>query len=443
MYTRDFTLRRPQNYWSTKVRTNTLIDLSFVLYFCAPFLKSIFSTICTAIGVEGIAGILASIFVYLPLLVVLFQNPPKAIRLDFICLWIGVVIFFGLTAVVHPEYMDRYLHSEYGVLAYVLLPIEGLYAYWFVRLIDDPTRILRNMKIAGWIMYVYFAYQIYAATQRGYWVGITFSSARAEMSYSVSFGYNVMLFLLPFFYDALLHKKKSDIFGTTIGLLMILTNGSRGPILFIAIFLLLMGLIYLGRNRNKWVIFVIAIVVFMLVFIFYDTLLMGLASLLSSANISSRSIIMILNGTIATDNGRIVIWDTALQMIREKPFGYGAMGSQHQIFKIISTGYPHSIILEMFIDFGVIVGSLFLIFLLRNALSMLFKKKNREWVGVFLLYFCVACQLFISLCFWSSTAFWACIAVAVNCFEDRQRKRQSKPIYTDVELGSAISYKQE
>ena len=102
-------------------------------------------------------------------------------------------------------------------------------------------------------------------------------------------------------------------------------------------------------------------------------------------------------------------------MIRENPLGYGAMGSQHVISQIIFAGYPHSIILELMIDFGVIVGGLLLLFLLRHAAAILLAKEN-GWVDLFVPTFCVACGLFISLSYWSNRAFWACMGLGINCY---------------------------
>ena len=407
----------------TRLWERDLIDISFVFFFCAPLIKTIFARVCTLLEITNFSGLVASIVVYFPLLLAFLRAPKKALCLDFLCLWSGIVLFFAITALLHPEYIERYSDPTYGVVNYVLLPTEGIYAYLFLRLVNDPARIIKNMKVAGWIMYVYFLYQIYAAVQRGYWVGVTTFSARAEMTYSVSFGYEVMLFMTVFLYEALLHRKPADIAGAAIGLLMMLTNGSRGPMLFTAIFLFLMSLMYFGRSRKKLLILFTAVVALLLIFIFYDVLMMWIMSLLSSMNISSRFITMFLNGTLTSDSGRSVLWDAALEMIRERPLGYGAMGAQHQICKLIPAGYPHSVVLEILIDFGVLFGSLLLMVLFFNAIALLFKKENQYWSGVFLVFFCTACQLFISLTYWSTPAFWACIAIGMNCHVWKKHKR--------------------
>lgn len=51
---------------------------------------------------------------------------------------------------------------------------------------------------------------------------------------------------------------------------------------------------------------------------------------------------MLLVNNITDDSGRLVIWNVAVDMIKENPFGYGAMGTRHVISEIIIQGHPHN-----------------------------------------------------------------------------------------------------
>ena len=407
-----------------KITTTTLADIAVVLFFSYPFINAVVHVICSMFGVESIENLLAFVLVYTPVLILCIVKSKNAIPIDVFFVLGGIAVFFMGTLLVHPEYIDWYTFEEYGALEYVFYPDEAIYAYLFVRLIADPSKVIKNMKISGWIMYIFFVYQIYVATQRGYWQGVSATSGTVKMPYSVSFGYNVMLYMIPFLYDALTHRRKSDILGAAIGLYMMLTNGSRGPMLFVGVFLVAYFLMHLQNSGKKWLVLSAMVIVVAMGYLFYNQLMAILADVLTSLNLSSRFIMKLIDGSIAEDNGRFPIWNAAIEMIREQPLGYGAFGSRPGIEPYVYAGYPHSVILEILIDFGVFVGGALLLFLFVNAYRVLFKKENQEWRGAFLIFFATACQLFISLCFWSSTGFWACIAVGVNCYSDRKRQKR-------------------
>lgn len=408
----------------TRMNANMLADLAFIFFFSSPFIQTAFAKVLSVLGMAQYSRLLTMCVVYLPVLFLCFLAPRKAFVADFAVVFVGIIGFFALSLIIHPEYAYWYGREVYGVWDYVLFPNQAIYAYLFIRLVNDPKRIRNNMKIASWLMYVYFVYLIIEANQRGYWYGVSTYDANAKTSYSVSFGYDVLLYMLFFLYDAIMHRKVWDILGAGIGGYMILTCGSRGPVLFIAIFVALMGLLYFKNSRNKWIIMTLVISALVAVYIFYDVLLTAATTFLSSLNINSRTITMLLDGSVSEDNGRKGIWEAAAQMINENPWGYGAMGSQHVIANIIAAGYPHSVVLELMIDFGVILGAGIFVFLMYNACQIIFNKDNRDWAGVFLPLFCTSCQLFLSMCYWSSTGFWASIAIGVNCYLHRKQKKR-------------------
>lgn len=405
-----------------RIKSSTLADIVFILFFSS----SLFTAgLMIFLNSQTVAEYIVCGVNYFLLLCLYLLSPRKYIKLDFWILFSIIVSLFGLTLFLRPDMLYWYTRTTYGALDYVFFPNEAIYGYLFIRLIDDPKRLFRNLKISSWLMYLYFFYQIYAATKRGYWIGVSKTTAQAEMSYSVAFGYQVMLYTLPFLYDALLKKNKWDILGAAIGLYMMLTQGSRGPFLFLCVFLVLFAFNHFRHSRKKIIYSAIAVLLLMFLYLFYDTLLAWLSLFLSNAGFSSRIISSLVEGTISADSGRSDIWAVAIQAIIDNPWGHGPMGSQPIVFHLVPAGYPHSVILEVLIDFGVIIGSAILIFLFVNAFKMLFKEENAAWLPCFMVFFCTACQLFISLCYWSSTGFWASIAVCVNCYYANKRNSKS------------------
>lgn len=408
-----------------KITLSSLASLSFVLYFSSLLVKLFVGKALSFVDARSMINVCASLVIYFPLLLLCLITRSKAVPLDAVFLWVGIVSFFFVSLLFHPEYQYWYSDPDFGVINYVMIPTEGIYAYLFVRLIKDPKKLKELFKLSGWLMYIYFAYWILDSTRRGGWTGVS-ASGFVEASYSVSFGYNVLFFALPFLYDALIYKKSKDIAGAVLGLYMVIVYGSRGPLLCVGIFAILFVMIHLNRSRKKWLIIALMCVGFACLYVLYLPILIFISNVLESFGGSSRFVSKLLDGTLTEDNGRMQMWQAALGMIKENPFGHGAMGSKPVLTQYIYAGYPHSVVLEILIDFGIFVGGMILLFLFWNAYQMLFNSKNRDWLPVFLPIFATACQLLISLCYWSSPAFWASIAVGVNSYFDHKRMRRKQ-----------------
>lgn len=412
---------------SSTVTVQQLKEIALILFFCNPFIYRAFAFVLSRFGLNNLSRVLTLVVVYIPVLLILIKSP-RSIPSDFIFLNITLAILFFLTYCIHPEYEFWYKRSYYGVWDYVLRPDNGLYAYFFIRLVNDPDRISKGMKKSAWIMYVYYLYLLMGAMQRGYWINTDAKGDTIHLSYDLSFGYDVLLFMLVFLNSALSDKKKLDIVMAGLGFAMIFLAGSRGPIMCLIIFF---GLFFLNRLQKAKLIkkvlmiggFVLALA---LVFLFYEAILMFLVSLMESLGLSSRTLTMLLEGNIADDNGRDRVWNAALQMIQNNPFGYGPMGTRHVIYYIQDVGHPHQIFLEILVDFGVIFGSVIILFLVINAAKMILQKVDNTWKDLFIIFFARACQLMLSGTFWHVTSFWACVGIGVCVFSDKKRDRRRR-----------------
>ena len=405
----------------TKITLNQMLDFSLIVFLCFPAFVFAINYFMRFVGLDGIGRTLSLMLVYVPLIFVAVRR--KRVIYDFWVIWVAVVLFFLLTYIIHPEYEPWYTREEYGVLDYVLMPQNGLYIYLLLRHVNDPKRILRCVRLSSWPMYLYYALQIEKASERGYWIDYSNYGYEIHLSYNLSLGYSVLLFVLAFLYCALENKKVYDWIGAATGMALILLAGSRGPILDIIIFLILYFAVRLGKSRKKVFTMVGVAAVGVLFYFVYPYLLAGASIVLNRFNISSRFLEKLLNGTISDDAGRLIIWKAAVNMIKENPWGYGAMGSRHVISKYVYVGHPHNIFLELLIDFGVIFGTVIIIWLLYWAIKLLATKGNDEWKGVFLVFFSRACQLLLSLTFWHSIGLWGALAIGACMWRACKKRR--------------------
>ncbi len=401
-------------------KRENLIDIAVIIYFS----NSLFTTgLKWVTKSPSLSGIITSVIIYGILAYEVVCKPRKYLIRDFIVGYIIIVLLFIITLHLHPEYREVFTREDYGVWDYVLYPTRGIYSYLFVRLINDSERFLRDFKIAGWCSYLFFAYCLYNRFRRGYFVGVSGSDTNAKLSYSVTFGYMVLVFLLVFMYCAFKEKQTVDIIASVLGMGMVLAGGSRGPLIIVGVFL---G-IYLFReylSSSQKIIYSLYLVLGVgALLIFYKPLLAVLGVLFQKIGLPSRFLDLMASGDIADNNGRDRIWEAAREMIRQHPFGYGAMGSRKVISEYIAVGYPHSIILEMLIDFGVIIGSILLFFLFVTALRIIFSNRNDKWCYLFIPLFSCSCALFWSMTYWDFTSFWTCIGIGVNCYLTDKKKK--------------------
>lgn len=382
------------------------------LYMCIPVLTFAFRFVLSKVGLASFAVPIVLTIVYFPLIICCFISK-KFIVKDFIVLLAFLTAFLGVTILVHPEYEPWYSRSDLGVWNYVLRPDNGLYIYLFLRLVNDPKKILKYIKLSALPMYLYFGYRLIMALRRGYWDQEDANGQTIKMAYNLSFGYDVLIFDLVFLYEALEKKKMFDWIGAGIGLLMIMLGGSRGPFLNIAIFFALYILIKVEKSKKKGLIITGLVAAVGVLLLLYERILLFVATVFEKLNLSARIITTLIDGSVAEDNGREAIWNAAIEMIKNNPFGYGAMGTRHVVGHVHYVGHPHQFFLEFLVDYGVVIGGILLIYFAYKIVKILNMKNNEVWKGVFIIFLARFSQLLLSLTYWHSIGFWGVLAIGV------------------------------
>jgi len=405
------------------ITADHLIDFSFVFYFSMPFFIETAETVLRIFGLPSMAKAICIIITCLPVVFVLIRSKKYKIW-DFFVVFAFLVFSFCVTYFVHPEYEYVYTRENYGVYPYVFRADNGLYAYLFVRLVDDPKRILKNMKISSYLMYVYFAIKIYSALQTGYWLQHGYHGETVKLTYNLSLGYDILLYMFTFLYAALKTKNLVDWVAAGVGVVMIILAGSRGPFLDIGIFSVIYIMISFKKSKKKYLYIGVGVVLIPIIMLSYTSILLWISNILEQYDISSRFIKMMLSGDVADSSTRQPIWSATINMIKENPFGYGPMGTRHVIYLLHFVGHPHQIFLEILVDWGVFAGTAFIVFILLKSAKVFLLDDIGDWKAVFLIFFCRACQLLLSLTYWHIDAFWACLAIGMSIYEYRKNQRK-------------------
>lgn len=408
---------RRKNINRMKINVEELQELSFVLYLCIPLLTAVVNLFSRSIAIT-----IAIIIAYSPLVFASLIRR-KRITTDFWGMFFFLIIFIFITYIIHPNYEEWFTRSTYGIWDYVLRPDNGIYIYLFIRVLNNPKRLIKSICSAGWLMLLYYGYKVSEALQRGYWIDTSNRGYEIRMSYNLGLGYHVLFFTLMFLFCALEYKDIKGWIGTIIGVSIIGIAGSRGPFLcFLIFFVLYLGVKFIDTRKKALYLFAFiigALILWLTLPYIFDLLI----QVLDTLHLPSRIVKKIADGTMSDDSRRYIIWDATIQMIRKNPLGYGALGSRHIISKYIYAAYPHNVFLEIWVDFGVILGTVIIGIMAIVSFRIFTMKENEEWRGIFIVFFANACQLFISLTYWHAKGLWGALAVGV-CVMKTQKWRK-------------------
>lgn len=261
---------------------------------------------------------------------------------------------------------------------------------------DSSKFVSKPMTIAMFIMFL-----------EGIYVFFNNGIAIVKADYNMAFGYMLLLPTLYFIYQARFNKW--FLLLSVILLILIILYASRGPILFTALFLFLLFLGKRGGTKKVKILFGL-MVLGAIVYASYDSIL---PKLVDTLGIHSRTLEKMLSGeeALTSLSGRDYIWMETKEHIMEKPlFGWGTAG---ELSYMVS--YPHHFILEVVLHYGIIAGSVIVIFVLGTVLRGLLVTKMRN--PIILMFFCSGLgPLFLSGTYLMEPQLWMLVAL---CFRHK------------------------
>lgn len=409
------------------INYNTLCMAACIVYFAQDAIRVIIGTVIPFFSSDALTWFMIFLM-YTPLIIALITSPSKvapAVK-RFLILLVIVAAFFMVTYMVHPEYSSWFFEGSYKIWDWIFRPNQFIYAYLFISIIKRPEDAIKALKTVGYLLLLYYTYKLLRAQAVGYWVTTTTASGATHEAYDLNYGYDNLLVFAIFFSCGFKEKKPLYFILSAVSFVEILLGGSRGPLLAIAVMLILMYARYrkgISKNLRILILFgalVLALIYFVLGFSGSIALLGTLLSKIFGS--SSRTIQTLLEGAGALDSsGRDRLYEMAFDMIKNGFWGYGAYGDRYVIGRVFWVGYVHNIFLEFLIDFGWIIGGFFIIKMVLGTLRMLFRCEDDNWYTLFLIFAIPSIKLFLSGSFWFLEAFWA--AIAVSQMYKRKMKR--------------------
>lgn len=403
-------------YEESKIKNNSIIESAIMIYL-------IFNPIIVAIKYVSIFYIALYVIVSV---IPLFYNCKKLyikdVLLYFFCL---IELFISLFA----AYQNLF-YNWFGIVVQVCL----IALPWFCigthmvsakkiyyGMVDNSKFIL----LTSIVMILFVAY-----------IGEYTKSGNMAVSYA----------LLPYcalLFDKAVSQKNIRYFILcTFVVLFILLYGSRGPVLGFGIFCVLYVIRHVKEHR---IMFFSAVAVIAVVLLNWQNVLNVIRGIKYRYGISSRTIDQLLNGTITSDTGRSNYYKATIDVIVKYPVtGLGIAGERPHLLetvtsalgKSISSVYPHNFVLEFLAQYGIFLGSTFVILVIVFLISGIWSKNIYMSKIILIIGVTEIVHLMLSSTYTISPLFFFFLGLSVNKNMD---KRKGGGTINEKESSSGVS----
>ncbi|PSL40698.1 O-antigen ligase-like membrane protein [Planomicrobium soli] len=248
-------------------------------------------------------------------------------------------------------------------------------------------------------------------------VGLLVLTNRMEIGmYSMSLSYYMLLPTLVFVRKFLDQYTIKPLVIFLISLSVILSFGSRGPLLSIGIFVLIFLIITIKKQTSKTFIVYIGILFMTILTLLYQKqILQFLLNSLERFNLSSRSLRLLLKDEVYL-SGRDNIYGDIWFQIKQSPLiGMGLAGDR----QYFGGRYTHNIVLEILTNFGVFVG-LIIVVLLISLLLRAFLFSSNQHSKLILVWICLGfIPLLVSSSYLIDYSFWILLGISLKSITKR------------------------
>lgn len=252
------------------------------------------------------------------------------------------------------------------------------------------------------------------------------NSKDITLSDNMDLAYNILPSVLVIVSEVFTEKKKKfTIVFSVIGAVFLLLQGTRGPLLVLAVFVCLM--LYKKYGLGKFFFKIGTVVLLFSILVssqFVKLQLVELSDKVDSSGYSSRFITMLLEGEISNSNGRDTIQKALLEDIKENPFAIRGMFADRQATRGLvdheysmrykKGTYAHNFWLETIHSWGVLLGGAIFLIVLFIILKIV-RISDKEDAYIVMLFVCTGfVYLFFSGSYLQSEKFFFLIGLALN-----------------------------
>lgn len=357
-----------------------------------------------------VVGVLSDMFIPVCIIFAILASLPwfsKYVRGRDIMTYVGLCLLVLFTMIFFPKTIP-YLESDWWNILALAAPfyIVGIsFSY------KTSSRDLFWCSVFG--VLAVFAYRLYL-------IGAGKAPENDDMDAAYKLLPSVM-YLIYYAYNK--GRKKYWTIAITSSLFMFVF-GTRGPILCILIFIIALMMYGVIKERSVAKMAALTIIIILVVSVFsqddiFISLSVKLSGTLERLGFSSRIFDYYLAGEAAQSRGRELLAQKAIEAISQSPvLGYGFTGDRYLLGI-----YVHNFILEIWLHFGIILGSILLIGMFTLIIVALAKtiRSRREFTFVLMLVCMMLVKLLLSSTYTIEPYFYFMIGVCICTIRKNSR----------------------
>ena len=314
--------------------------------------------------------------------------------------YLGCLFLYGLNFLFYPENFDALCEYAFTCL-FLVFP-----CYFIGRIIEPEVFFEVFVWLAGICIVMdlfYFLYFVQSAK--------SLQDAKEILAYDNMFAaYQLLPHVLIMAWAAMRKFNIITLFLSILGVLLLLSFGSRGPLACAGVFIIVYFFFFMKFKHSGYVKACLA-GVGVLMLLFQKQIALFLKVIFDDMSLSTRIIDRILSGGLSHDTGRSWLTDRLYGILdhNDSFFGLGMFGSQR--YGII---YSHSFLCDLHVTFGYYIGTLILIVLVLILAAGIWTCRSKMDLAFILLLFCASVvKLFVSSTFLLDPLFFLLIGFCI------------------------------
>lgn len=265
-----------------------------------------------------------------------------------------VICLYLMTYAFYPE---NSIFLDETIFSFLICSLP----YYFVGRVIDYEKVAKPLYELSVISIICMAFLYFANTSGG-----EVLNEGAGMHYA----YQMLPFITIIFCHVFKHKDVLSVLLGIFSIFVLLSFGNRGSVLYLFVFIIL-GILHSLKSNKKFLIILSLFIVAVLLYIYFDYIILGLYTIMDKLGFSVRIFEKIIEGEIADSSGRDFIVNTLLAELNTRPLGLGLLGD-----RVVIGTYAHNFFIEIIVSFGYFVGPIICI-LLFIYLVKAFQKSSR------------------------------------------------------------------
>ena len=232
----------------------------------------------------------------------------------------------------------------------------------------------------------------------------------------MTFGYGLALYWMIFFHSMLKEKKLLSGFFCVLAGINLLIYGNRGALAIVLIYVVYE--LVQGGRANKLA-KILLMIVGVLSLLNYQ---MILGFLYDRYGDVSRTLSLLYKREMVTSVARVAGYQESIELIKARPFFGWGVGADREYLSIATA---HNFMLELMIDYGIIIGGVLIALILFIGIYVLMKVRS-DWKEIFVVFYTFSLtQLMFSSSLYDNAFFWFWLMVFLsnnkNKLEDKGR----------------------